>query len=280
MFLVIIIFFKAVYIACRSFGCYAYEMSCDQLVHVTCEMRKENTVSVVNRQLQLYTNGTTHFPLSDLSHQTSRTGHFEPLCADSLSPLSALVVCRSMGFLSLLSFDTSPARGHHFISLQCNHATDTIEACTRVSHKKCSQKPKIECLSKEHYFYAVAPIRLENGFGKEGRLEIFHNGTWGTVCDERFTQAAAIVACRQLGHVSGRAVWHGAAYWGAGRGAIHATSITCTGAERSLSDCAIQWGAAHCNHYQDVGLICGIRQRAHERIQLRSYTYESGVHFF
>lgn len=33
----------------------------------------------------------------------------------------------------------------------------------------------------------------------EGRLEIKHNGVWGTVCDDGFTNAASTVVCRQVG---------------------------------------------------------------------------------
>ena len=33
----------------------------------------------------------------------------------------------------------------------------------------------------------------------EGRLEVFHYGVWGTVCDDGFTDDTAKIACNALG---------------------------------------------------------------------------------
>jgi len=43
-----------------------------------------------------------------------------------------------------------------------------------------------------------ATVRLVGG-RTEGRLEVYHDDVWGTVCDDYFTDVEARVACNSLG---------------------------------------------------------------------------------
>lgn len=60
----------------------------------------------------------------------------------------------------------------------------------------------------------------------EGRVELFHKGEWGTICDDDFSIANANVLCRQLGFVSATGWTHSAKYGkGQGKGHLHFREI-------------------------------------------------------
>ena len=52
--------------------------------------------------------------------------------------------------------------------------------------------------------YSTGELRL-SGTDK-GRLDIFHNGEWGMICDDGFTSREAEVACRQMGFPDSKTV--------------------------------------------------------------------------
>ena len=50
------------------------------------------------------------------------------------------------------------------------------------------------------YHFRGCSVRLAGSHVTyEGRLEVFYNGTWGTVCDDDFSDVDARVFCYQLG---------------------------------------------------------------------------------
>jgi hypothetical protein len=97
----------------------------------------------------------------------------------------------------------------------------------------------------------VAPLRIV-GTVSMGRLEIQHEGVWGTVCDDAFDSLDATVACRQLGFTSGTSYTAGG-----GVEPIWLDDLACTGSEGALSQCVHPgWAVHNCSHTEDVGVTC------------------------
>ncbi|NXI80749.1 MARCO protein, partial [Rhipidura dahli] len=95
-------------------------------------------------------------------------------------------------------------------------------------------------------------VRLVGG-ERRGRVEIFHKGSWGTICDDGWTTREAGVLCRMLGF--NRAVTFFIAP--AGTGQIWLDDVNCKGSEITITDCNKRdWGAHNCNHNEDVGVEC------------------------
>ena len=101
-------------------------------------------------------------------------------------------------------------------------------------------------------------IRLVGGSTYyEGRVEVYHNGEWGTVCDDGWSSTDARVVCRQLGlgtYGSSRNY----AYYGQGSGPIWLDNVYCTGSESTISSCShLGFNVTRsCSHSEDAGVWC------------------------
>lgn len=107
-------------------------------------------------------------------------------------------------------------------------------------------------------------VRLVGGSsGSEGRVEIFYNGQWGTVCDDYWNDLNARVVCQQLGFYGNSYATSGAQFGpGARTQPIWLDDVRCVGSEEYLSGCPNRgWGVHNCFHWEDAGVICRGEER-------------------
>ncbi|XP_030831464.1 deleted in malignant brain tumors 1 protein-like [Strongylocentrotus purpuratus] len=93
----------------------------------------------------------------------------------------------------------------------------------------------------------------------EGRVEVFHNEYWGSVCDDQWSLEDAEVVCKDLGY-SGADLALVAAAYGVGSGPIWLDDVQCRGDEESLDQCDFDTiGSNDCLHEEDASVICTAR---------------------
>ena len=102
------------------------------------------------------------------------------------------------------------------------------------------------------------------GTNGKGRVEIFYNGRWGTICDDEWGMEDARVACRQLGYQDDVRALQGYQV-PSGTGRIWLDEVTCTGREENIESCSHdEWGDHDCSHSEDAGVQCPTTGKSYE----------------
>uniref|UniRef100_A0A673KI00 Si:dkey-21h14.8 n=1 Tax=Sinocyclocheilus rhinocerous TaxID=307959 RepID=A0A673KI00_9TELE len=162
----------------------------------------------------------------------------------------------SVGLKSHNWLDYFKCRRHDSTLWQCPSSSWGQNDChNEVAKITCSAGPCCLICVLDH-----VPLRLSGGEGRcSGRLEVYHNAVWGSVCDDQWDISDAQVVCRQLG--CGAALRaDGNSVFGAGEGVVWMNKVECRGNEIHLWDCPLSLKIhTDCSHKEHAGLTCAVR---------------------
>ncbi|GAB1292788.1 Deleted in malignant brain tumors 1 protein [Apodemus speciosus] len=197
-------------------------------------------------------------------------GVWGTVCDDLWDLNEAEVVCRQLGCGQAVSAlgkaYFGPGSGDIFLdNLQCAGVEHFLGQCAHSgwSDHNCGhhEDAGVICSDAEKPLSDVPgdwpELRLVGGSSRcSGRVEILHQGVWGTICDDLWGSNEAEVVCRQL--ECGQAVSSvGEAYFGPGSGDIFLDNLQCSGMEHYLGQCPHSgWSEHNCGHHEDAGVIC------------------------
>ncbi|CAM5130352.1 unnamed protein product [Natator depressus] len=186
------------------------------------------------------------------------------VCDDGWDLTDAGVVCRQLGCGTALS---APGRAHFergydriwLDEVNCTGTEAVLTECRASSWGKsnCHHGEDASVVCSDSALPHLAEVRLLDSPSRcAGRVEVFHNQQWGTVCDDGWNITDAGVVCRQLGCGTALSA-PGRAQFGQGSGPIWLAEVNCAGSEAALSECRTKsWGDNNCHHREDASVVC------------------------
>uniref|UniRef100_G3NCG2 SRCR domain-containing protein n=1 Tax=Gasterosteus aculeatus aculeatus TaxID=481459 RepID=G3NCG2_GASAC len=125
----------------------------------------------------------------------------------------------------------------------------------------CSESVGGNCTGVAEVICGHQAVRLAAGADRcAGRVELWADGRWGTVCDDQWDLRDAHVVCGQLGCGYALSVAGQGGPFPPGRGPIHLDELNCTGREENLWSCPAAQGEQDCGHKEDAGVVCSERR--------------------
>ncbi|KAL4221648.1 Deleted in malignant brain tumors 1 [Mactra antiquata] len=219
-------------------------------------------------------------------------GQWGTICDDSFDHNDVKVICRMLGLYqgssygvayqgasfcqgsgpimlddlhcSGYEYDISQCRSNGWFSNNCGHGEDAGVDCYAYIYDSLLTTTAPLCSQPTTYDYhqttnSQVHVRLVGGSYYYGRVEVYYQGRWGTICDDNFDHNDVKVICRMLGYYQGSdyGVAYPGAYYGEGYGPIIIDDLNCYGYESDITQCPSRtWNSNNCAHKEDVGINC------------------------
>ncbi|NXE85129.1 DMBT1 protein, partial [Cochlearius cochlearius] len=192
------------------------------------------------------------------------TGQWGTVCDDGWDLNDAAVVCRQLGCGRA---EAAPGharfrqgRGRIWLDdVACAGSEDALAQCRARpwGQSNCNHGEDASVVCSDPGTTNTSTVRLVGGPHRcAGRVEVFHNQEWGTVCDDGWDLSDAVVVCRQLGCGEAISAPAGASF-GRGLDPIWLDRVACIGGENALVECrARPWGVNRCTHEEDASVVC------------------------
>uniref|UniRef100_A0A9J8CBV9 SRCR domain-containing protein n=1 Tax=Cyprinus carpio carpio TaxID=630221 RepID=A0A9J8CBV9_CYPCA len=209
-------------------------------------------LSHITSDVKLAGNTTCSGRLEMLHNQT-----WMSVCDAAFDQQDAEVVCRELDcgapVLGAAAFGKGDAQ-MWTQEIQCRGNESLIQLCSTSHDIQCSQENNVGLICSD-----FKTVRLVGGNSScSGRVEVHHDGQWGTVCHRSWDKTDAEVVCRELGCGEALNAVYGA-YFGQGSGPIWMDQVACSGSESTLKDCgSLGWASnnINCTHDNHVELMC------------------------
>uniref|UniRef100_A0A8I5ZXZ6 Cd5 molecule-like n=1 Tax=Rattus norvegicus TaxID=10116 RepID=A0A8I5ZXZ6_RAT len=196
--------------------------------------------------------------------EVKHNGQWGTVCDDGWDLIDVSVVCRELNCgaakktPSGASYHPPASEGQSVLiqGVECSGAEDMLAQCTlNYDVFDCShaEDAGVQCENPDN----PENVRLVEGLGRcQGRLEVFYQGQWSTVCKAGWNLQASKVVCRQLG--CGRALLaHRCCNKNTqGKGPIWMSKMSCSGREANLQDCPFSPLESNCTHGEDTWMEC------------------------
>lgn len=181
-------------------------------------------------------------------------GHWKKACSTDWRKEEAGVLCQEINCGTPLVQSVAPDFGQSHdltgVKSSCFGNETSIAQCSIDDIKESCTDATVICANSK-------PVRLVNGTHRcSGRVEVFHDGHWGTICDDRWGMQEATVTCREMNCGNALAVKY-RAYYGRGTDQVWMDDVECSGHEKTIADCPHRgFGEHDCDHNEDAGVEC------------------------